>query len=162
MHVERNHEEGIQTEHAKAYIEDRIRQSVIAINERDFSPSHPAWQAYTSVFSCGSISRYQENNPIPLNNQTHNVSVTAMLDIVRHFTEANPDYRCRLMDVLTFVDEKNRFAECFVTMEDSGVPRKGIVKQTVSKTAWRWLDGEWRCVDYRSIEGLDGLAGLEV
>ncbi|KAF2165653.1 hypothetical protein M409DRAFT_23943 [Zasmidium cellare ATCC 36951] len=155
--------EYVKAEYGKGFIEDRVRQSVTAMNDRDFSPSHPAWAAYNVVFSCGSISRYKQTPSEYHLQQTRDISRAGMLEVIQQFTESNPRCRTRLVDVLTCVDEKNLFAECYVTLEESNLPRgTGTVKQNVSKTVWRWLEGEWRCVDYRNIEGLDGLAGLDV
>ncbi|KAI5366281.1 hypothetical protein Slin14017_G039210 [Septoria linicola] len=146
-----------------ATLESYCRGYAAGVHERVWDTTHPYWSNMSSTFradpAIGSIPQPQ--------------TLDEFLDSRRVLSEEHPTYGVKVTDLSTELDEPNGRAECFMSLEVSGVP-EGVVRQNLGILEFLREDklgvaesvrlpdhgdtpyDRWWCVRYRSFRGLGG------
>ncbi|KAF2159451.1 hypothetical protein M409DRAFT_30069 [Zasmidium cellare ATCC 36951] len=138
------------------------------LNARDFDPNSPRWQEtlapnFRLLVTSDAMFEHLTPSLDVANENTKDLDITAMCEVLRQSAEENPGWRSRLIDaaVTVYRDQKAGFvkqrpkadAEVWCSCEHSGVP-EGVARSAMWVGYFAVLDGEWRLVGARHVSGM--------
>ncbi|KAK4505154.1 hypothetical protein PRZ48_003117 [Zasmidium cellare] len=138
------------------------------LNVRDFDPNSPRWRSTLAPnfrLLVTSDAMYEHLTPATeaAAENTKDLDITAMCDVLRQSARENPSWHSRLVDaaVTVYKDEKAEFmkqgpqadAEVWCSCEHSGVP-EGVTRSAMWVGYFAVLNGDWRLVGARHVSGM--------
>ncbi|KAK4635446.1 hypothetical protein CLAFUW4_01787 [Fulvia fulva] len=131
-------------------LERRSKANCEAVNNRDFSPA-------TSALYRGKSSKWTAQASI--GSTVHNLD--EHVHSIQRVCNEYPDFRIRVVDMHTTVNDKADFAELYVNTESSNAP-PGVSRPSVSIVVYRLIRGEWLSVHHMSLAGLPAEGSSQV
>lgn len=128
------------------HVEGIAHNCVKSLNGRNFSPSASGWNQMAAIFRADS--EHPQGGIAEQGLEEH-------LEMQRQIAQEHPQYRLRLLDLHTEVDERAGSASVFMTVEATGIP-PGVIRQSVGVSKFQLIDGRWLCVRYGGARGMVG------
>lgn len=125
-------------------LEQMSIDDVDAVNSRDWSP--------TSALFRNKASYWEATVTAALS--VKKLTVEGFVNSVKKKTEMCPEFKLRIIDFTTTVDEGRGKAEIFANMEVTG-DWNGVVQRNVTVLEYHCIDGRWFHVSHRTMPGMD-------
>lgn len=130
------------------HLEEICAAAVDACNRRDYDMNSPAWK-HTSPDFVGNT--HQGTGHAKLNFQQY-------MEFLKSEADAHPGFHCNVLGMSTYVDRSAGYARVFVDAELLKAP-PDIVRNGISVTEFRYIDGQWLVIAGRLMRGPDALLG---
>ncbi|KXT01575.1 hypothetical protein AC578_6351 [Pseudocercospora eumusae] len=120
---------------------------VDAVNNRDWSPSSALFKNKATYWEASTTAALS----------VRKLSVQGFVDSIKKKVAMSPDFKLRIIDFTTTVDEGKGRAEIFANMEVTG-DWSGVAQRNVTHLEYHLIDGRWLHVSHRTMPGMDPMS----